>query len=156
FVEAQFSRKTFGFRNAGGTSTVFADSPFLTLGRAGIPSGRLYNAPYFDANDPEDRNNKQYTAAISYFLTTGSTGRHDLKMGGEYYTSTRTGGNSQSATSYRFNVDPIVSNGVPVLDSNSRMIPNFQPGLTSIDNWIAVRGAEINLNTLSIFLNDRW
>ena len=156
FVEAQFSRKTFGFRNAGGTSTELHDSPFLTLGRAGIPSSRLFNAPYFDANDPEDRNNRQFTGALSYFLTTGSAGRHDLKVGGEYYTSSRTGGNSQSATSFRFNADPVVVGGVPQVDSNGRVIPNFQPGLTSIDNWIAIRGAQINLNTMSIYLNDRW
>src|SRR5713101_2220710 len=156
FVEAQFSRKTFGFRNAGGTSTDIHDSPFLTLGRAGIPSGRLFNSPYFDANDPEDRNNRQFTGALSYFLSTGSAGRHDLKLGGEYYVSTRTGGNSQSATSFRFNADPVVVGGVPQVDSNGRAIPNFQPGLSSIDNWLAVRGAQINLNTLSIFLNDRW
>jgi len=156
FVEAQFSRKTFGFRNTGGTSTVFKDSPFLTLGRAGIPSNRLYNAPYFDSTDPEDRNNRQFTGALSYFLSTSSMGRHDLKVGGESYTSSRTGGNSQSSTGFRFLADPVVSAGNIVLDASGRVQPNFQPGVTILDNWIAIRGAQIDLKTTSMYVNDRW
>ena len=72
FVEAQFSQKTQGFRGTGGTTTDILDSPFMSLGLTGLPAGRHYNAPYFDSNDPEDRNNRQYTAALSYFLSTGS------------------------------------------------------------------------------------
>jgi outer membrane receptor for ferrienterochelin and colicin len=156
FLEAQFSQKKFGFRKTGGTSTEIGDSPFLALGRVGIPASSHYNAPYFDSNDPEDRNNRQYTAALSYFLTTGSLGRHDLKVGGERFTSTRTGGNSQSSTSFRFLADPVVQGGVPVRDAAGFFIPMFQPGVTILDNWIAVRGAQIDLNTMSLYVNDRW
>ncbi len=156
FVEAQFSRKTFGFRKTGGTSTDIHDSPFLALGRNGIPNSSHYNAPYFDSNDPEDRNNKQYTAALSYFLSTPSLGRHDLKLGGEEYTSWRTGGNSQSSTSYVFSADPKAVNGVPVRDASGNFIPLFQTGVTQLTNWLPVRGAEIDLHTLSFYLNDRW
>ena len=87
FVEAQFSQKKLGFRGTGGTSTDILDSPFMSLGLAGMPAGRHYNAPYFDSNDPEDRNNRQYTAALSYFLSSGKLGRHDIKVGGENFTS---------------------------------------------------------------------
>ena len=47
----------------------------------GLPSGRLFNAPYFDATDPEDRNNEQLAGSVSYFLTTSKTGSHDVKAG---------------------------------------------------------------------------
>lgn len=156
FAEAQYSRKEQGFRGTGGTSTDILDSPMLALGRAGIPASRHYNAPYFDSNDPEDRNNNQYTAALSYFLSTGSAGRHDLKFGGEKYTSSRTGGNSQSSTGFVFQTDPLVTAGVPVQDANGRFIPMFVPGATRIQNWLPVRGAQINLNTTSLYVNDRW
>src|SRR5262249_22723510 len=146
---------SFGFRNAGGTSTNIFDSPFRALGLV-VPVNSHYNAPYFDSNDPEDRNNRQYAGSLSYYLSTGKTGRHDLKLGGEYYTSTRTGGNSQSATSYVFFDDPVLAGGVPAKDSQGRIIPNFQPGLSKIVNFIALRGAQINLHTLSLYLNDRW
>src|SRR6185503_6123937 len=60
FAEAQYSEKKFAFQNAGGTSTNLVDSPIQTLGIRS-PAGLFYNAPYFDANDPEVRNNRQTT-----------------------------------------------------------------------------------------------
>ena len=79
----QWSRKDFGFRNAGGTSTALLDSPFITRGvaRRRLTEQPHFNAPYFDANDPEDRNNRQFAGSVSYFLTSRGTGRHDLKVG---------------------------------------------------------------------------
>ena len=72
FATAQFSQKKYGFRGAGGTSTAIIDSPFRTRGGGGIPASRLYNAPYFDATDPEDRNNQQITGSLSYYLSSPS------------------------------------------------------------------------------------
>jgi carboxypeptidase family protein len=156
FVEAQYSKKSFGFRGTGGTDTAITESPFMSRGQAGIPSGRHYNAPYFSSLDPENRDNNQYAAALSYFLSTARTGRHDLKLGGEYFTSSRTGGNSQSATGFVFSADPVVSGGQPVVDANGRIVPNFQPNVSQVTNWRSVQGAQIDLNTLSLYLNDRW
>ena len=156
FIEAQYSEKKFGFRNSGGTSTDIKDSPFLARGLAGIPTSSHYNAPYFDSTDPEDRNNRQVTGSLSYFLSTSNLGRHDLKSGVERFTTTRTAGNSQTATGFVFQVDPVVSGGVPVMDSAGRIIPNFVPGQSRIQNWLPVRGASIDINTTSLYLNDRW
>jgi hypothetical protein len=156
FVEAQFSQKKFGFRKTGGTSTDIRESPFLALGRAGIPASSHYNAPYFDSTDPEDRNNRQYSASVSYFLSTGSAGRHDLKFGTERFTSLRTGGNSQSSTGFVFSVDPVVVGGVVQRDSSGNIIPNFISGTSQLTNWLPVRGAQIDLHTLSFYVNDRW
>ena len=156
FVEAQYSRKEFGFRGTGGTSTEITDSPFRTRGGGGIPNGNHYNAPYFSSLDPEDRNNRQFAGALSYFLSTASTGRHDIKVGSEYFTSSRTGGNSQSATGFVFSNDILASGGQPVLDSSGRMIPLFVPNVSQVTNFRSVQGAEIFLNTFSIYLNDRW
>ena len=85
-----------------------------------------------------------------------AAGRHDLKVGGEHFTSWRTGGNSQSSTGFVFFGDPVMSGGAPVIDSGGRLIPTFVPGQNRIQNWIPVRGAQINLHTLSLYLNDRW
>jgi len=157
FLEAQYSQKKFGFRGTGGTSTTITDSPFLALGlTGGIPNQSHYNAPYFSSNDPENRDNRQYSAALSYFLSTGSAGRHDLKFGFENFTSSRTGGNSQSATGYVFRADPVVAGGQPVRDSNGRILPNFVPNVSRIENWIGLQGAEINIRTLSFYVNDTW
>ena len=154
FAEVQYSQKRQGFRDSGGTSTDIVDSPFLTRTQALAH----YNAPYFDATDPEDRNNRQITGNVTWFLSSESVGSHSLKAGFERYTSIRTGGNSQTATDYVFRADYAVGpDGSPLQDVNGHLIPRFVPGpSTLILNWLAARGARIDINTTSFFLNDVW
>jgi outer membrane receptor protein involved in Fe transport len=139
--EAQYSQRKFKFADDGGTSTNIIDSPFIALS-----SASLYNAPYFDATDPENRNNQQITGNVSTFWN--GRGRHETKIGYEYFRSQRTGGNSQSSTSYVFNADFEMQGGLP--------IPHFVPGETYIENFIATRGATMNINNNSAFVQDRW
>ena len=165
FATFQWSKKDFGFRNAGGTSTVITDSPFISRGLVtGVPNNRHYNAPYFDATDPEDRNNKQFAGSLSYFLTNRGTGRHDLKAGFEHFTSFRNGGNSQSATGYVFRTDYLLgADGRPAVGSDGEPIPIWggnaaapANATTRVENWIPTRGATIEIKTLSLYLQDRW
>ncbi len=155
FAELQYSEKKFQFSDSGGTSTDIVDSPFFGFNQ-GLVSH--YNAPYFDANDPEDRNNEQLAGSLSYFAASDTLGSHDVKFGFEQFQTTRTGGNSQSATSYVFNADFLEdANGEPIYDAQGRLQPIFTPGFdTTIENWIAVRGAELNIETTSFYVNDRW
>ncbi len=154
FAEVQYSQKRHGFRGGGGTSTDIFDSPFLTRTQA---LGH-YNAPYFDATDPEDRNNRQITGNVTWFLSSRSVGSHSLKAGFERYTSTNSGGNSQSSTGYVFRADYAAGpDGSPLLGDNQQLIPRFIPGpRTLILNWLATRGARIDINTTSFFVNDEW
>ena len=164
FAEARYSKKHFGFRGLGGTSTNIVDSPFrpdTTLVTGNIAG--TFNAPYFDATDPEDRNNKQAFAALSYFLSSKNMGSHDLKAGYEKFTDERTGGNSQTATGYVFFTGYKMNGGVPAIDANGYMIPVFVPHLsnsdvdwTAMNNWLATRGAKLDVKTDSLFVNDRW
>jgi hypothetical protein len=157
FGTAQYSQKRYGFRGAGGTSTAIIDSPFRTRGGSGIPASRLYNAPYFDANDPEDRDNQQITGSVSYFLSTEGAGSHDIKGGAERFTSTNTGGNSQTATGYVFYSDyALDASGLPRFNADGTLTPQFVPGFSRLYNWLPTRGAEININTTSLYLQDRW
>jgi len=152
FLDLQYSQKTFSFKDSGGTSKNIIDSPYIAQS-----VGAEYNAPYFDATDPEDRNNRQIAAALSYFLSSKELGKHDIKLGYENYRSKRTGGNSQSSTNYVFYTDYLTDdNGAPVFDSNNYVIPVFTPGVSQLQNWMATRGAEINLTTQSVYVNDRW
>lgn len=151
FVEGQFSRKKYRTENSGGTSTALIDSPFISLSPFG-----LYNAPYFDATDPEDRNNWQATGSVAYFLTTSRLGSHDIKGGVEVFESANTGGNSQSPTDYVFFTDFLQDvEGRPVLQG-SRFVPLFEPFATFVNNWQATRGAELDIRTTSFYLHDRW
>jgi hypothetical protein len=164
FATFQWSSKDQGIRDAGGTSTDIRDSPFLTRGAvAGSVNSRHYNAPYFDATDPEDRNNRQFTGSLSRYMTSPSLGRHDLKAGFEHFKSFRTGGNSQSSTSYVFNTDYLSAGGRPVVGSDGEPIPlwngnaaNPTAAPTRVTNWIASRGATLDIKTLSLYMQDRW
>ncbi|MEO8077307.1 MAG: TonB-dependent receptor, partial [Acidobacteriota bacterium] len=156
FATAQYSRKYFGFRNAGGSSTDLHDSPMRSRG-AGIPGSRLFNAPYFDATDPEDRNNEQLAGSLSYFITSKGAGSHDVKAGFERFNSSDQGGNSQTSTGYVY-WTPYLTNdsGAPVFGSNGRVVPVFDPNTTLVYNWIATRGAKIDIRTNSFYAHDRW
>lgn len=159
FATAQLSRREFGFRNTGGTDTAIVNSPFITRGfTPGVTGTRHFNAPYFDSTDPEDRNNRQFAGSLSYFLSTAGAGSHDIKGGYENFTTTRVGGNSQSATGFVFATDYLVQGGRPVLDANNRPIPIFTPGAgnSRLENWLPTRGAQIDITTHSFFVHDRW
>ena len=157
FATLQFSQKQFQFENAGGTNSAVTASPIRTRGLiSGIPAGLLYGAPYFSALDPEQRNNRQFTGSLSYTLSTKRTGTHDIKGGGEYYRSQRTGGNSQSATNYVFQTDYLQAGGQPVRDASGVPIPVWTPGVSRVQNWLPTIGAIININTTSLYLQDHW
>src|SRR5215471_15762097 len=160
FVSLQYSQKKFEFRGSGGTSTDIVDSPFIST----FPTLAQYNAPYFDATDPEHRNNRQWTGSVNYFLTTSKLGTHDLKLGGELFRTTEIGGNSQSATNYVFYYYPYVrdANGKPIKEPNNRIQPIFTGfdgtagSVQLLLNWLPIRGATANQDTNSAFLNDAW
>ena len=115
----------------------------------------VYNSPYFCACDPEQRNNRQATAALTNFWTAGGT--HQTKVGYEFFRSQRTGGNSQSPTNYVFNADYATdAAGKPLLDSSGRFIPVFVPGDSSIDFYPAVIGATLNIDNNSLYVQDHW
>jgi len=150
FVEVQYSQKRSGFRNSGGTSTDIFDSPIINPNPLAA-----YNAPYFDASDPEDRDNRQVTGSVSYFFT--KWGRHDVKSGAEWFRTTNRGGNSQTATGYVFDAEYLTdASGRPVLDSTGRLTPTFTPGETVIEQWLPVKGARIDIKTTSLYVQDRW
>ena len=152
FAEAQVSRKRFGFRGSGGAETAIGYSPFITL----TQELGHYNAPYFDATDPEDRDNLQVTGNVTWYRGTERFGSHNVKVGFESYRSTNTGGNSQSSTGYVFDADyKVNADGDPILVDN-RLIPVFSPFESLIENWIPSRGARIDINTSSFFINDNW
>jgi hypothetical protein len=156
-LEAQYSEKKFEFKDNGGADTnIVSGSPFLTLGATTNALGH-YNAPYFDSSDPEERNNRQIAASLSYYVSTGSLGRHDLKVGYENYRGTETGGNSQSPTNYVFYTDYAQdASGQPLLDANGFIIPDFVGGQSQRTLYLAQRGARLDTTTQSFFLNDHW
>jgi hypothetical protein len=150
FAEAGYSQRNFAFLDEGGTSTDIVNSPII-----GLSQLVHFNAPYFDATDPENRDNRQFTGNVSYSFA--MAGRHDLKAGYEWFRSHHTGGNSQSSTNYVFDADYATdAAGLPLMDANGFLIPVFSPGETLLEHWLPVRGATSNTDTHSLFLQDHW
>jgi outer membrane receptor protein involved in Fe transport len=150
-VEAQYSQRKFRFDNSGGTDTnVINSSPFISATQCAC----LYRNPYFDGTDPTGRNNRQFSANTTMFWN--GSGRHDTKVGYEWFRSQLVGGNSQSPTNYVFDVDFIEGASGAVLDANGRVQPNFVPGESYLEFFPAVKGATMNVNTNSFFVQDRW
>jgi hypothetical protein len=46
--------------------------------------------------------------------------------------------------------------GQPVRDAQGVPMPVFQSGLTQVQNWIPTIGAVLDINTTSLFVQDRW
>lgn len=155
FGELRYSQKAFQFAGLGGTSTNIKDSPFYA---SGVTNGLfgVYHAPYFDATDPEDRDNEGIAGSLSYFLSSETVGSHDIKVGIDRFTVTRTGGNSQSATNYVFGSDIKANGSTPVFDAQGRLIPLFLQGISTLYLYLPERGAKLDITTDSLFVNDRW
>ena len=167
FAEARYSQKHFGFRGLGGTGTLITQSPIRSSTRFTGPNtadtvAGVFNSPYFDATDPEDRNNRQAFAALSYFLSKPTIGSHDIKGGYERFIDERTGGNSQTASGYIFRAAYKTSGGNPVFGSDGDLVPVFTPKKagsnqeTRMAYWLPTRGAKLDTTTDSLFINDRW
>jgi outer membrane receptor protein involved in Fe transport len=152
---AQYSRKT-NHPRYGNRSLELEDSPFLTIGRLANPAGLQFNAPYFDRNDPEDRDSNQLAGSLSWFASDARWGTHDVKGGFERFVSTGRGGNSQSSTGFIFNTDYLSAGGSPVLDANGGLIPVWIPNTSTQAQTLPLRGATIDITTTSFYAQDRW
>ena len=162
FAELQFSEKGFTFMNTHGvdasttpgTQSFIENSPFFDFfGNF----GDHYNAPYFDGKDPEDRNNEQLSGSLSYFVDSASIGSHDLKFGFEDFSSFRTGGNSQTPTDWVLSADALTdASGNVIVNPDQTVTPVWEPFASGAWQWLGNRDAEIEINTQSLYVNDRW
>jgi len=158
FVDAQFATRRLAIRELGAASTARVDSPMFTRSILSDGSPALYNAPYFDAGDNERRNSMQAGANVTYFLATPRAGSHRIKGGYEFFRAQHVGGNSQSSTGYVFETDYVAdTNGTsPRLDASNRFIPLWVPGQTLLETWLPARGAILNVDTQSAYVQDHW
>ncbi|MEO6259945.1 MAG: TonB-dependent receptor, partial [Thermoanaerobaculia bacterium] len=144
-LTANYSNKKFSFVNSGSKSTDIIDGTLMIDN----PTGRRYWAGTFcGVCGPEERNNFNWTASASYFLSTRSTGSHNFKAGVDRFSETRLVNNHQSGSDFRIlgNTKIIGTNVYPVLDSTS--IIQWNPIFAS------AKGDHLKVN--SAFVNDRW
>jgi hypothetical protein len=152
FFEGQYSRKGMETLDTGAQFEDFVKGTML-IDR---PTGGRYNSPTFCAvcgkGWDELRNNWDWFLKLGYFLSTKSTGSHNLVAGFDNFKETRKVDNYQSGSGYRLNVTrTIIDPGpdktlYPVVDKNSYL--NYTP--------LVAESLGSDIRTYSAFINDAW
>lgn len=155
FVEGQYSKKLFAFKNSG---SMFTDPIYgtLLLDRS-RGSSRYWSPTFCGVCGPELRNNKDYVAKASYFLSTKGTGSHDLVAGVDVFEDLHQVNNHQSGNDTRIYGQSSVFqtvNGV----ATGVIYPVFLPGTSTYFYYqpILANNQGDDMKTQSAFVNDRW
>jgi hypothetical protein len=147
FVEAQFSSRHFTFKNSGSQYTDLIQGTLL-LDRS--RDSARYNSPTFcGVCDDEKRDNINVVLKASYFLSTQSTGSHNVVGGFDMFDDERFANNHQSGSDYRVNTTSAILQGenvFPVLDRSTFI------QWTPIDTLTQGN----RFRTISFFVNDTW
>ncbi len=148
FVEALWSKRDFSFVDSGGDDrSLEGGTPIWDLDR-----WTLFNAPLFcGVCRPEERDNKNYWAKGSWFLSTESMGSHDLVFGFDVFDDIRKSDNWQSASGY------IVAPFVPQNYSPSGPLLEL-PTYGGFIIWGSVleESQGTDFYTKSAYINDTW
>jgi hypothetical protein len=171
FVEAQYSKRKFTFEGSGARySDLIRGTMILDRSRG---SAR-WNSPTFCAVcglseadiaagklNKESRDNQDFVLKGSYFLSTESTGSHNIVFGFDAYDDIRKNNNYQSGSEYRLyaNNTIIRSSG-----ANTVLFPVVIPGTSDTQtsaayllwNPLAADSVGSRFRTYSVFLNDTW
>jgi hypothetical protein len=146
--EAQYSARNFTFRNAGSSSRdrIFG-TPLLDQ-----TTGAFFWSPlYCGVCRDEERDNSSILFKGSYFLSTASTGAHNVVFGYDGFNDRMVSDNFQSGSDWH------VWATRSAIDGND-VYPVIEPGLsTYIIHW-PVRESTLgtNFRTHSLFVNDTW
>jgi hypothetical protein len=149
FVEGQYSERTLQFQNSGGhwkgdliKGTVVYDNTHGYVGNAAIFCGGC---------EPEDRNNKDYLAKGSWFLSTQSMGSHDIIVGYDQYEDYHFSVNHQSPSDYWFSATDFIFSGpkwYPVVYGDGSADLDWYP--------ILLIGSGATFKQSGTFINDKW
>jgi hypothetical protein len=148
FVEGRFSARHFSFIGSGSPFTDLIKGTLLLDRQRG---GRYWSPTFCGVCDNEKRDNDEYFAKGTYFLSTRNSGSHTMVFGYDRFNDRRFANNHQSGSDYRINgTTAIIRDGV--------IYPQWLPGPSTIlqYNPILVSSLGSNFRTHSVFFNDNW
>jgi len=147
FLEASYSQKRFTFEGYGGSDQS------LIGGTAGLSQtnnyGQFYASLFCAVCSPEHRDNKDFSAKGTWFLSSDVVGTHNVSFGYQRFSSLHNSNNYQSGSSwlaYFTGVQQVNGNLYPVVDSSTYLL--YAP--------IFALSQGSNLKTDSVFVNDNW
>jgi hypothetical protein len=149
FVEGQYSKKKFAFVGSG---SLWTDPINGTLMLDRARGGRYWSPTFCGICEPELRNNQDYIAKASYFLSTKSAGSHDLVAGVDVFEDIRSVMNHQSGNDNR------IYGQTALLGPNGVIYPVLLPGTSTYFLYepILTYNHGNDYKTESLFLNDKW
>lgn len=148
-LTGQYSERQFTFENSGATSTDIIGGTLLLDRSRG--SARYHSPTFCGVCKPEERDNTNALAKVSYFLSTGGLGTHDLVAGYDTFDDVRTADNHQSGSDWRILGTGATINGTnitPIFLGDGSTFIQFDPILQSSQGT--------HFKTNSLFVNDTW
>jgi outer membrane receptor protein involved in Fe transport len=151
FVEGRVSSRHFSFINEGSQSTDLINGTLLLDRQRG--NTRYWAATFCGVCDPEKRDNTDFFAKGTYFLSTKSAGSHNVVFGYDLFNDKRFANNHQSGSDYR-----ILGTTSIISADGTSIVPQFLGDGTTIIQWnpIPVGSQGTNFRTHSLFVNDNW
>jgi outer membrane receptor protein involved in Fe transport len=152
YLTGQYSKRTFSFVNSGSHFTDLIHGTLIQDRSRNL--ARFHSPTFCGVCRPEDRDNKNWLAKGSYFLSTGSLGTHEIVAGYDSFDDIRAADNHQSGSDFR-----VLATGAVIRGSgaSTQIFPVFTPVATTIQyNPIALTTQGTSFKTNSLFLNDAW
>jgi hypothetical protein len=154
-VEALWAQQDFSFVNSG------ADAPappnrgtnisFVGRGRAGYP---VFCG---SCSFPEERNNENGKLKLSYFLSSGALGTHNLSAGYETYEDMLKSDNHQSASDFSILTYGSSASHLTRGSNGELLVTIPGNGNSIIIYWPILQSSQGNsFRTQSLFVNDKW
>ncbi len=145
--ELQYSSRKFTFENSGSRYTDLIQG---TVARDRSQGTSWWSPIFCGVCGPEKRNNDDYLAKVSYFLSNEKLGSHQIAAGYDNFGGQRIANNHQSGSDYQvFGTGSTIRNGV--------VYPVWRPGSTIL-LWYPIpylsQGSDVR--TQSVYLNDNW
>jgi len=151
FIEGQFSKKTFAFEDSGSLyRDIIKGTLMIDYWFAGSSAYRYWSPTFCGVCDKEKRDNKEYLAKGSYFLSTPGLGTHDIVFGYDTFKDIRYANNHQSGSDWRIYGYSIVR-GDKVYP---RMLGTGSEWFLYTPIFQLTKGTDFNTN--SFFVNDKW
>jgi hypothetical protein len=148
FVEAQYSKRHMEWQNDGSRFTDIINGTRIDDRATG---GRFWSPVFCGVCTPEDRDNWDVLLKASYFLSTSSTGSHNMVFGFDAFKDFRLSNNHQSGSDYIVSATRAIRVGdtyYPVFTNDRNTFINYRP--------ILVLSQGTDFRTYSGFFNDSW
>jgi hypothetical protein len=156
FVEGQYSRKISATMDTGSRFTdLVKGTPISDRSRLIGTDNPRFNSPTFCAvcggGWLEHRDNWDWFAKVSYFLSTDKWGSHNLVAGYDNFKEWRMNDNWQSGSQYNISATRTIIDGANVY-------PVFQNDNTTFINYLPIlqRSVGNDIRTYSTYVNDAW